>query len=360
MAERKDYYGILGVSKDVTKDELKRVFRKLSLKFHPDRQSGKSDKEKEEAEAKFKEIAEAYEVLSDDKKRAEYDNPQSQFDFHSSGGSNFGGMNMDDILRHFGFGDFGFSSRHQQPTRGTNLRIHLRISLEDVLNGCDKEIKLKRYEPCSHCGGSGMTEKSKRRTCKTCGGTGMAFSTNGFMSMQQTCPTCGGRGFIIENPCPHCNGHGIVLNNNSQIKFSIPKGVENGMTIEYGGLGNAAPRGKGENGSLIVIVEYENHPIFDVNGRDLICNLDVQAIDAILGCEIEATTLGGTKIKVKIPQGTDSGKMFRFKGYGLPSYKGGTSLNGNMIGVVNILTPKKLNDNEKRLLEELKKEEHFK
>ena len=360
MGERKDYYKILGVSKDAKQDELKKAFRKLSLQFHPDRQSGKSDKEKKEAEEKFKEIAEAYEVLSDEKKRAEYDNPKSQFDFHTSGGSNFGGMDMDEILRHFGFGDFGFTKRQEQPTRGTDIRIRLRLSLEDVLNGCEKEIKLKRYEPCSHCGGSGMVENSKRKTCKTCGGTGMAFSSNGFMSMQRTCPTCGGRGYIIENPCPHCNGHGIVLNNDSRVKFTIPKGVVDGMAIEYAGLGNAAPRGKGVNGSLIVVVEYEEHPIFNVNGQDLICNLDVQAIDAILGCEIEVKTLSGKTIKVKIPQGTDSGQMFRFKGYGLPMYNGSPNMTGNMIGIVNILTPKKLNDNEKRLLEELKKEEHFK
>jgi molecular chaperone DnaJ len=205
-----------------------------------------------------------------------------------------------------------------------------------------------------------MTAESRKRTCKTCGGTGMAFSSNGFMSLQQTCPTCGGCGYIIENPCMHCNGHGVVQNSTSEVSFNIPRGVENGMQIEYAGLGNASPHGKGTNGSLIVMIEIEEHPVFEVQGRDLVCNLEVPAIDAILGCDIEIDTLSGKTIKTKIPQGTPSGKVFRFKGYGLPRY--GTTIGspGNMIGVVNITVPKELNDNERKLLKELKQQEHFK
>ena len=355
MAERKDYYKILGVDKNASQEDIKKAFRKLSVKFHPDRNPGSK-----EAEAKFKEVAEAYGVLGDEDKRKEYDNPKSTFEFHTNGGGNdFAHMNMDDILRHFnmgGMGGFGFNVK-QQPMKGTNIRIKVELSLEEVLNGCNKKIKIKRYEPCGHCNGTGMSAESRRKTCKTCGGTGMTFDPNGFMG-QHKCPTCGGKGYVIENPCRHCNGHGVVMNSSSEIQFNIPKGVENGMQIEYAGLGNASPHGKGQNGSLIVVIEYKEHPIFEVQGRDLACNLEVSAVDAMLGCSIEIETLSGKKIKVKIPQGTCSGQIFRFKGYGLPRY--GVGLPGNMIGIVSIIVPKQLNDNEKRLLEQLKKEEHFK
>ena len=361
MAEKKDYYKILGVNKDATQDDIKKAFRKLSVKWHPDRNQGSK-----EAEAKFKEIAEAYEVLGDANKRKEYDNPKSTFEFHSSG-PNFGGMNMDDILRHFGMGgfdmggfDMGMNTHQQQPQRGSSIRIKIKLSLEEVLNGCTKKIKIKRYEPCTHCGGTGMNEKSSKKTCKTCGGTGMAFSQHGFMSMQQMCPTCGGKGYIIENPCPHCNGHGVVVNTSSEVEFSIPRGVENGMQIEYQGLGNAAPHGKGQNGSLIVVIEFDEHPIFEVQGKDLVCNIEVPAIDAILGCEVEVSTLSGKTIKAKIPQGTKSGQIFRFKGYGLPRYGNSIGNGGNMIGIIAITVPNELNETERQLLKQLKQQEHFK
>ena len=357
MAERKDYYKILGVKKDASDDDIKKAFRKLSIKWHPDRNQGSK-----EAEAKFKEIAEAYEVLSDPNKRQQYDNPQSNFEFHTSGGPNFGGMNMEDILRHFGMGGFGGfdmgMNMRKQPQMGSSIRIKVKVSLEDVLNGVTKKIKIKRAEPCTHCGGSGMTADSRKKTCKTCGGTGMAFTQHGFMQMQQTCPTCGGKGYVVENPCKHCNGFGIVQNSAAEVEFTIPKGVENGMQLEFAGLGNAASHGNGHNGSLIVLVEYEEHAVFEVQGRDLVCNLEVPALDAILGCDVEIGTLSGKSIKAKIPQGTPSGKVFRFKGYGLPSYQGGVV--GNMIGIVNITVPKELNENERKLIDKLKKEEHFK
>ena len=355
MAERKDYYKILGVDKNASQDDIKKAFRKLSVKWHPDRNKGSK-----EAESKFKEIAEAYEVLGDESKRKEYDNPKSTFEFHTSGGPNFSGMNMDDILRHFGMGGFGFNSNPQQHQNGSSIRIKVKLTLEEVLNGCTKKVKLKRYESCTHCGGSGMTANSRKKTCKTCGGTGMAFSQHGFMSMQQTCPTCGGRGYVIENGCSHCNGHGIVENSSSEVQFTIPRGVENGMQIEYQGLGNAAPHGKGHNGSLIVVIEFEEHPIFEVQGRDLVCNLEVPAVDAILGCDVEIGTLSGKTIKVKIPQGTASGQIFRFKGYGLPRYGNSIGNAGNMIGIVNITVPKELNETERELLKQLKQQEHFK
>lgn len=373
----KDYYNILGLTKDERKlhgkefdKVLKKKFRELSVKWHPDRNNGSK-----EAEAKFKEIAEAYNVLGDEVKRKEYDNPKTKFEFNGGGGSgpDFSKMSMDDILRHFNdLGGFGFGGRqhfHQQRRKdmggdaepemvGSHIRIKVKLTLEEVLNGCTKKVRLKKYVKCDKCNGTGMTNESKRKTCKTCGGTGMAFSQNMFMSMHHTCPTCGGRGHVIENPCSKCHGHGIMEDAGSEVTFTIPKGVESGMQIEYKGLGNSAPHGKGRNGNLIVLVEYEEHPVFDVSGRDVVCDLEVSAVDAMLGCEIEVGTLGGKKIKAKIPGGTCSGKVFRFKGYGLPLY-GINGQKGNMVGIVTITTPPKLNDRERKLLEELKKEEHF-
>lgn len=357
MADRKDYYKILGVDKTASQDDIKKAFRKLSVKWHPDRNNGSK-----EAEAKFKEIAEAYEVLGDEAKRKEYDNPKQTFEFHTSGGPDFRHMNMDDIFKHFnmgGFGGFGNNRATQQPIKGSSIRIKIKLTLEEVLNGCDKKIKIKRYEHCSHCGGTGMTAESRKKTCKTCGGTGMAFSQHGFM-MEQTCPTCGGTGYVIENPCKYCGGHGIAVNSASEVTFYIPRGVEDGMQIEYAGLGNAAPHGKGTNGNLIVIIEIEEHPIFERQGRDLVCNLEVPALDAMLGCDVEVDTLSGKTLKMKIPQGTRSGQVFTFKGYGLPRYGGTIGSPGNMIGIVNLTVPKELNDNERRLIQELKKQEHFK
>ena len=235
----------------------------------------------------------------------------------------------------------------------------MKLTLEEVMNGCNKTIKIKRFEPCTHCNGTGMTAESRRKTCKTCGGTGMTFDSTGFM-MKQKCPTCGGSGYVIENPCKHCNGHGVVQNATSQISFNIPRGVEDGMTIEYAGLGNAAPHGKGINGSLLVTIEIKEHDTFEKQGRDLVFDLNISVIDAILGCVKEIKTLDGKTIKVRIPQGTSSGHELRFKGYGLPRYGNGIGLPGNMIGVVSVTVPKTLNNDEKRLIEELRKQEHFK
>lgn len=362
MAERKDYYKILGVDKNASQDEIKKAFRKLSVKWHPDRNNGSK-----EAEAKFKEIAEAYEVLGDETKRKEYDNPKTRFEFHSSGGPDFGSMNMEEIFRHFRsrgnpfanpFSDFDFDKQQEKSIKGSNIRITIKMKLEDVMTGCTKKIRIKRFEPCPHCNGTGMTAESRRRTCKTCGGTGTAFDPNGFM-MHQKCPTCGGSGYIIENPCSHCNGHGVVQNSSSEISFAIPRGVEDGMQIEYAGLGNAAPHGKGTNGSLIVTIEIEEHDTFEKQGRDLVFDLNIGVVEAILGCTKEIKTLDGKTIKVKIPQGTSSGHTLRFKGYGLPRYGNTIGSPGNMIGIVSITVPQSINANERKIIDELKKQEHF-
>ena len=308
MADTKDYYKILGVDKSASQDDIKKAFRKLSVKWHPDRNNGSK-----EAEAKFKEIAEAYEVLGDEAKRKEYDNPKSKYEFHS-GGTDYAHMNMDDIFRHFHMHgnpfadfDFDFGQQQEKPIKGGNIKINMKLTLEEVMTGCNKTIKIKRFEPCTHC-----------------------------------------------------NGHGVVQNATSQISFNIPRGVEDGMTIEYAGLGNASPHGKGTNGSLLVTIEIKEHDTFEKQGRDLVFDLNIGVVDAILGCVREIKTLDGKTIKVRIPQGTSSGHELRFKGYGLPRYGNTIGSPGNMIGIVSVTVPKTLNNDEKRLIEELRKQEHFK
>jgi molecular chaperone DnaJ len=358
MADKKDYYKILGVSKDATQDEIKKAFRKLSLKFHPDRNPG--DKE---AEAKFKEVAEAYEVLSDPKKKEEYDNPHSNFDFNMSGGPDFGGMDMDDILRHFGFGgmDFGFgSSRRGEPrnVKGSSIRINLKLTLEDSYKGVTKKIKYKRFEPCEHCGGTGKTDKTKEKVCRTCGGSGFIFSQNGFMSMQQTCPTCGGKGKQVENPCPHCQGHGIVQKVTEETEIKLGKGLLDGMNVIIGGKGNYPPHGKGTVGDLIINIQIVDDDRYEVDGNDLYFPIELNVVDAILGCNVDVNTVDGKQLTAKIPSGTSDGHKLRFRGYGIPIY--GTNKAGDMFGIVNIKIPKNVTEEEKELLLKLKEHENFK
>lgn len=360
MAERKDYYKILGVNKEASQDEIKKAFRKLSIKYHPDRNQGSK-----QAEEKFKEIAEAYSVLGDETKRKEYDNPQSNFNF--SGGPDFGGMGMDDILRHFtnmGMGDFGFGNRtpREQNIKGSSIRINLKLTLEEMHDGVTKKVKYKRFEPCDNCNGSGMTAESRRKTCRTCGGSGTVIGGNsfggGFMSFSQTCPTCGGQGYIIENPCPHCKGHGIVQKTTNETEIKVEKGVIPGMNLIIQGKGNFPPKGKGTPGDLIVSIEALEHDKFDLVGNDLYYNLCIGVIDAILGCEVVVDTIDKKKLTVKIPQGTNNGHKFRFKGYGMPIY--GSNGSGDMIVTIEVDMPTQLNNNEKTLLGQLRQEEHFK
>lgn len=360
---RKNYYDILGITDEEKKlhgEEfnkiVKKKFRTLSLKFHPDRNPGNK-----KAEEKFKEIAEAYEVLSDPKKKEEYDNPHSEFDFKMSGGPDFGGMGMDDILRHFGFGgmDFDFGSPRREPrnVKGTNIRITLKLTLEDAYNGVTKKIKYKRFEPCDHCGGSGKTDKTKEKICRTCGGTGFIFSQNGFMSMQRTCPTCGGVGKQIENPCSHCQGHGIVQKV-TETEIKLGKGLLDGMSVIIGGKGNFPPHGKGTVGDLIVQIQIVDYGKYEVDGNNLYFPIELNVIDAILGCDINVKTVDGRELTAKIPNGTSDGHKLRFRGYGIPKY--GTNSCGDIIGIVKIKIPSKVTDEEKEILQSLKEHENFK
>lgn len=357
MGDRKDYYKILGVSKDASQDEIKKAYRKLAIKLHPDRNPG--DKE---AEAKFKEAAEAYEVLGNEEKRKEYDNPQSNFDFRMSGGPDFGGMGMEDILRHFNMGgmgfDFDFGKPRERAVKGTSIRIPMKLTLEEMYNGVTKKVKYKRFEPCDHCGGSGLTSESKKKVCRTCGGSGTVFGGNGFMSMTQTCPTCGGQGYIIEKPCSHCQGHGIVQKVTNETEIKLGKGLLNGMNVVMGGMGNFPPHSKGTPGDLIISVQMIPNDKFEVDGNDLYFDIDLSVIDAILGCTVNVETVDGKKLTAKIPSGTSDGHKLRFRGYGLPVY--GTNTSGDMLGIVNINIPKNVTKEEKELLLKLKEHDNFK
>ena len=372
----KNYYDILGITEDeknLPKDEfndiLRKKWRNLALSLHPDRQQGKSEEEKKLAEEKFKEAAEAYEVLSDEQKRAEYDNPASNFqfsgfgtdaDFHEFVRRHFGDIAGMHGFRNMNFGDFGgmgFGEQEQGVQKGSGIRIKVGLTIEEMYSGTKKKLKYARYERCSTCGGSGLTSESKEKTCPTCGGKGMIYAHNQFMSMYQTCPTCGGKGHFVENPCKTCNGHGIEQKEH-EVEITFEKGLMHGMELVYGGLGNAAPHGNGVNGDLHVLVYEKKGGKFERNGADLYMKIDVPVIDAILGGQIKVETIGGKTITSTLKQGTEDGTKLLFKGYGMPIY--GTNNYGNLICIVHIVMPKNLNKEEKKLLSDLKKKEHFK
>ncbi|MBP5548757.1 MAG: molecular chaperone DnaJ [Bacteroidales bacterium] len=362
MAKR-DYYEVLGVDKNVSPDDLKKAYRKLALKYHPDRNPG--DKE---AEEKFKEAAEAYDVLSNPDKKARYD----QFGhagLDGAGGFGGQGMSMDDIFSSFGsiFGDFfggggGFSfggfgdtrSRGGRPvSHGSNLRIKVKLTLEEINQGVEKKIKVNKYVPCKNCGGTGARNNSYE-TCSHCHGSGvvteMRRSLFGQMQTQSVCPYCGGQGRIIKDKCHDCNGEGIVKAEDI-ITIHIPAGVSDGMNLSMRGQGNAAPHG-GVNGDLIIQVEEIPHELFERQENNLFYNAFVTYADAALGASIEIPTLGG-KVRVKIEQGTPSGKVIRLKGKGLPDINGYSR--GDLLVSINVWVPKSLTKEERALLEQINK-----
>ena len=368
MAEKRDYYEVLGVSKNATAEELKKAYRKLALQYHPDRNPGNK-----EAEEKFKEAAEAYEVLSNPEKRQRYD----QFGFAGmSGAGGYGGqgMSMDDIFSHFGdlFADFGFgdlfgggfrsgfggSRSGSLRERGSSIRVPLKLSLQDIEKGVKKKIKVKKDVVCDHCHGSG-SEDGNTETCPTCKGHGQVLRTVsslfGQMQTASTCPTCGGTGTVIKNKCSHCHGNGIVKGE-EVIEIDIPAGVGEGMQLTLRGKGGAGPH-NGVNGDLFVLIEEEPHPDFDRDGSNLIYNLFISVTDAILGTEAEVPTVSG-KVRVKINPGTQSGKVLRLRGKGLPNVNSYGS--GDLLVNVNVWIPKKISKEEERTLQGLSKSENFK
>ena len=356
---KRDYYEILEVSKAATKDELKKAYRKQALKFHPDRNPGDSD-----AEHKFKEAAEAYEVLSNDDKRRRYD----QFGHAGLGGAAGGGggfsMDVEDIFSHFGdifgFGGFGGSRSRggQRVAKGSNLRVRVKLNLSEIANGAEKKLKVNKYVSCDACSGTGAADSNSIVTCSTCNGHGQVTRiTNTILGQMQTattCPSCGGRGKTITKKCSTCFGDGVVKKD-EVIEVNIPAGVMEGMQLSVSGRGNA-PAGGGINGDLLIVIEEEKHPDLIRNDNDLLYNLHISIPDAILGAPVEIPTLNG-KVKVKIEAGTPAGKILRLRGKGLPDVQGYGR--GDLLVKINVYIPKNLSKEEKKTLEHLRDSKNF-
>lgn len=351
----KDYYEILGVRRDASSEEIKKAYRKLALKYHPDRNPG--DKE---AEEKFKEAAEAYEVLSNPEKRRIYD----QYGHAGLKGGGFGGgftdFDLSDALRTFmeGFGDlgdlFGFG-RHRGspgPEQGSDLQIRIAVTLEEVAKGVEKKVRVKKLVSCEACGGTGVAEGYGAQTCPTCHGSGQVRQVSRSIFGQfvniTTCPTCRGEGKVIANPCPACRGEGRVRGE-QMLTIHIPAGVATGNYLTLRGEGNVGPR-NGPAGDLIVVIEEKEHPIFERHGEDILYNLPIGYSQLVLGTEVEVPTLDG-KVKFKIPPGTQSGKVFRLRGKGIPRLHGYGR--GDQLVRVQLVTPEKVSSEERKLLEKL-------
>ena len=367
MATKRDYYEILGIPKTASAEEIKKAYRKKAIQYHPDKNPG--DKQSEE---NFKEAAEAYEVLSDENKRARFD----QFGHAglggaaAAGGGFGGGMSMDDIFSQFGdifgghfggfggFGGFSGSQRGRRVNRGSDLRVKVKLTLKEILNGVEKKIKVKKYLSCSHCNGNGSENGTSLSTCHTCNGAGVVTRvTNtilGQMQTSSTCPTCNGDGKSITKKCVHCNGEGI-MREEEVISIRIPAGVAEGMQLSMSGKGNAARRG-GINGDLLIVIEEEEDPNLIRDDNDVIYNLFLSFPMAALGATVEVPTIDGVA-KVKIEPGTQPGKVLRLRNKGLPTVNGFGK--GDELINVNVYVPENLNEQERKLMEEMIKSENF-
>ena len=367
MAKR-DYYEVLGVDKSASADEIKKAYRKLAIKYHPDKNPGNK-----EAEEKFKEAAEAYSVLSDADKKAKYD----QFGHAGvdGAGPDFSGGfgNLNDILNDLfggafgggfgggfgGFGGFGGGQRRERVYRGRDIRVRVKLTFEDIAKGVEKEISIEKNVPCPDCGGRGARNSSDIKTCPACNGTGQVQRVvNSFLGQTvtySTCQQCGGEGKIISNPCHTCNGTGLVRQRET-IKVKIPAGVEAGMQMTVQGEGHAA-KNNGINGDLLVVIEEQEHPDFRREGSNLLYTKVISVVDAMLGCEVEIPCLDG-KQKIKVEPGTQSGTVTRLRGKGLPSVNSyGT---GDLYVKIAVWIPKKLTKEEKALFESMRHNESFK
>ena len=358
---KRDYYEVLEISKSATPEEIKKAYRKQALKYHPDKNPGNA-----EAEENFKAAAEAYEVLSNPDKKAKYD----QFGhagLGGSGGFGAGGMNMEDIFSHFGdiFGDFGFGgfgrsgrSGGRRVNRGSNLRVKVKLTLEEIVKGTEKKIKVKKYVSCKECNGSGAAHGSSYSTCSTCKGSGQVTRVShtflGQMQTTSSCPGCGGEGKIITQKCTACYGEGVVKGE-EVIPLNIPAGVSEGMQLSVSGKGNAARRG-GINGDLLVVIEEKDHPELVRDGNDLLYNLFVSFPDAALGAPVEIPTVDG-RVKVRIDPGTQPGKILRLKGKGIPEINGYGR--GDLLVKINVWVPKGLSRDEKKAVESFKESSNF-
>ncbi|MEO6068890.1 MAG: molecular chaperone DnaJ [Chitinophagaceae bacterium] len=362
---KRDYYEILSVSKSSSGDEIKKAYRKVAMQYHPDRNPG--DKP---AEEKFKEAAEAYEVLSDADKRAQYDR-FGHAGVRGAGGSQQG-PNMEDIFSQFGdvFGEDIFGSffgggqrgsrggQRARGTRGSNLRIKLKLTYEEIAKGVTKNIKVKKYVGCNTCGGSGAKDKGSVQNCGTCGGSGQVRKvTSTFLGQMQTvttCPTCNGEGSTITAKCGACRGEGRVYSEET-VSIDIPAGVQEGMQLNVSGKGNAGERG-GSAGDLVILIEEETHKELQREGLNVAYELHISFPDAAFGTQVEVPTIDG-RAKIKIPPGTQSGKVFRLKGKGFPAVN--SYEKGDQLVQVNVWTPGHLTSEEKSMLEKLNNSENF-
>jgi molecular chaperone DnaJ len=366
MAKR-DYYEVLGVGKTASADELKKAYRKIAMQFHPDRNPG--DKA---AEEKFKEAAEAYDVLCNADKRAQYDRFGHAGMSGAASGGGPGGMRMEDIFQNFGdvFGDDLFGSffgggggrqgggGRRQGSRGANLRVKLKLTYAEVANGCNKKIKVKKHVTCNVCDGSGARDKNAIQTCGTCGGSGQVRRVqNTFLGQMQTvttCPTCNGEGMSVTHKCTQCKGEGRMYGEET-LSLDIPAGVQDGMQLSMSGRGNAGERG-GPPGDLLILIEEEKHPQLRRHELDVIYNLHLSFPDVVLGTQVEVPTIDG-KAKIKIPAGTHSGKIFRLKGKGFPAFQ--SYEKGDQLVEVNVWTPQQISHEEKEMIEKMKNSSHF-
>ncbi|RYY71353.1 MAG: molecular chaperone DnaJ [Chitinophagaceae bacterium] len=367
---KRDYYEVLGVSKGASAEEIKKAYRKVAMQFHPDRNPG--DKASEE---KFKEAAEAYEILNDADKKSQYDRfGHNAFSGARAGGGQGGaGMNMDDIFSQFGdiFGDDAFGSffggagggrrssgSRGRGTRGSNLRVKLKLNFEEIAKGATKTIKVKKHIKCTTCQGSGAKDKNSVQTCTGCGGSGQVRKVqNTFLGQMQTvttCPTCNGEGTTVTAKCTACKGEGRVYGEET-VTIDIPAGVQEGMQLSIAGKGNAGERG-GSPGDLIVLIEEEPHAQLHRDGLNVAFDLHISFPDAVFGTQVEVPTIDG-RAKIKIPAGTQSGKIFRLKGKGFPQVNGYEK--GDQLIQVNIWTPQHVSADEKEILEKMQGSPNF-
>jgi len=362
---KRDYYEVLEVPKSASAEEIKKAYRKQALKFHPDKNPDDAT-----AEAKFKEAAEAYEVLSNDEKRARYDR-YGHAGVGGASGNGFGGagMTVEDIFSSFGdifgdafggFGGFGGGSRRSSRAtrKGSNLRVKVKLNLKEIANGADKKIKVSKYVSCKSCHGTGAKDGSSYSTCNTCHGAGQVKRvSNTFLGQMQTvsvCPTCGGEGKNITEKCTHCFGEGIVKEE-EVIPISIPAGVAEGMQMTVSGKGNAARRG-GVNGDLLVMIHEEPHPDLMRDGNDLLYNLHISIPEATLGTPVEIPTVDG-KVKIKIEPGTQPGRILRLRNKGIPDVNGYSR--GDLLVSINVWIPKTLTKEEQKLIEKFGESPNF-
>ncbi|MGA1974239.1 MAG: molecular chaperone DnaJ [Conexivisphaerales archaeon] len=354
MSDKRDYYDVLAVPKNASKDEIKNSYRKLALQYHPDRNKSPG------AEERFKEISEAYAVLSDDEKRAQYDQfGHAGIDSRYSQEDIFRGVDFDEILRGFGFGGFSIFDNlfgmggQREPSKGRDIQVTVDVSLEDVFRGAVKQIELDRMEECDVCRGSGAQPGTSVRTCPQCNGAGQVqrVQSAGFARLVrvETCSRCSGSGRIVETPCRNCRGSGL-LQKHRTIDVRIPAGIEDGYSLRLSGEGNGK---RGGSGDLYVMVRIRPHPLFKRTGADLLSEIRVSFPKAALGVTVGLTTIDG-RAELKIPSGTQNGTVFKLKGKGLPKMSGWGK--GDQFVKVNVETPRNLNSRQRRLLEDLDRE----